>query len=85
LAVGGELGLEIFHFDGTGQATEFETLFPNNFIDALYWDNNNHLYVLASSVKSGLHVLTVTPTSITEAPGSPYPIPDPATMIVQSR
>ena len=85
LAVGGELGLEIFHFNGTGQATEFETLFPNEFIDALYWDNNNHLYVLYGSVKSGLHVLTVTPTSITEAPGSPYPIPDPATMIVQSR
>jgi hypothetical protein len=37
----------------------------------LYWDNDNHLFALFANK---LYVFTVTPTSITEAPGSPHTI-----------
>jgi hypothetical protein len=35
----------------------------------MYWDNNNHLYALSDLA---LHVYSITPAAITEAPGSPY-------------
>jgi hypothetical protein len=83
LAVGADGGLELYHFNGASPATEFEILLAGEYIDGEYWDSNNHLYVLAGN--GTLHVYTATPTSIVEAPGSPYSIPDPANLIVQSR
>jgi hypothetical protein len=44
------------------------------------WDSANHLYAL--SADGLLFVYTVTPTSITEAPGSPYSIPEAGNLIV---
>lgn len=76
LAVGGQNGLQIFNFNPSGQATVNTGLISRANIKALYWDNHNHLYAI-SSVDNALHVFTVTATSVTEAPGSPYSIPFP--------
>jgi len=35
------------------------------------WDNSNHLY----AVSDKLYVFTVTPTSVSQSPGSPYALP----------
>jgi hypothetical protein len=83
LAVGGADGLEIFHFNGANPATEFEVLLPGKSIGSLYWDTSNHLYAEVGTNK--LYVYTITPTSITEAPGSPYTIPSLGSMIVDSK
>ena len=71
VAVGG-LGLQIFHFNGAAPATAFGgVLLPKVNIAQVAWDKNNHLYALSTQTQQ-LYVYTVTPTSITEAPGSPY-------------
>jgi hypothetical protein len=75
LALGGYPGLQIFHFNGAKPITTFgKVLLPDIDIDQLQWDKNNHLYAL-SYESSELYVYTVTPTSIKEAPGSPYHLP----------
>jgi len=77
LAVASNPGLEIYHFNGAAPITTFSgwMSFGFNFqFDQLAWDNDNHLYGLSYSAKL-LHVLTVTPTNISEAPGSPYSFP----------
>ena len=50
----------------------------------MFWDNNNHLYAI-SGAAGKLYVFTVTPTSASQAPGSPYSITAPAYLIVQPR
>jgi hypothetical protein len=50
-------------------------------IDQVFWDNSNHLYALSRNAGK-LHVFTVTPTSHSEASGSPYTIANPANVIV---
>jgi hypothetical protein len=42
-------------------------------IDQIHWDKSNHLYALSASTGQ-LFVYTITPTSIAQAPGSPYKI-----------
>ena len=79
LAVGEYGGLEIFHFNGANPVTRMsspllDSLLNSAYIDQVAWDNDNHLY--AHSYDSAqLYVFTVTPTSITQAPGSPYQLP----------
>jgi hypothetical protein len=87
LAAGAINGLEILHFNGAAPATKYKILLAGKTIDEVYWDNNNHLYALASnSPGSGkLYVYTVTSTSVSEATGSPYSIPNPVSVIVQPR
>jgi 6-phosphogluconolactonase (cycloisomerase 2 family) len=86
VAVGG-LGLEIFHFNGANPVTKYKELLSGENIQQIYWDNNNHLYAVGvNNPGSGkLWVYSVTPTSVTEAQGSPYSIPNPYGMIVQSK
>lgn len=79
LAVGGSNGIQIFNFNPSGQATANTGLITTADITAMYWDNNNHLYAV-SAADNALHVFTVTSTSATEAPGSPYSIPHPVAM-----
>jgi 6-phosphogluconolactonase (cycloisomerase 2 family) len=79
LAVGGANGIQIFNFNPNGQATANTGLITTAPITAMYWDNSNHLYAV-SNQDSALHVFTVTPTSATEAAGSPYSIPHPVAM-----
>jgi hypothetical protein len=84
LAVGGS-GLELFHFNGANPITKYKMLLPGESISQIFWDNSNHMYALGSDAKGGqLWVYTVTPTSVTEAPGSPYSISNAGSMAVHT-
>jgi hypothetical protein len=73
LAVGG-YGFQIFHFNGANPITPYSgVLQPNATVEKFAWDKANHLYVLAWNT---LYVYTVTASGITQAPGSPYSIPE---------
>jgi len=80
-----QAGLEIFHFDGAKPVTEFKTLLTHEAVYGVSWDNNNHLYVTGANTagRGSLYVYTITPAGITEAPGSPYAIPQPFGIVVQ--
>jgi hypothetical protein len=82
LAVG-DHGFQLFHWNGGEQATHYTgVLLKDNVIDQFCWDTAHHLYVLTYT--GSIYVYTVTATSITEAPGSPYSIPEASEMIVLS-
>jgi hypothetical protein len=85
LAAGGSPGVVLYHFNAGSPATKYKTLLAGNSIGSILWDNENHLYALGTNSKgaSMLWVYTVTPTSTTEAPGSPYSIANAGSMIVQ--
>jgi len=83
LAVSGS-GVQLFHFNGGSPPTKYKILPSNEANGTILWDNDNHMYALGSDAKGGkLWVYTVTPTSVKEAPGSPYPISNAGGMIVQ--
>jgi hypothetical protein len=82
LAVGGTAGLQVFHFNGSQPITPYTGLLTPDAIDEFFWDNDNHLYAI-SRTAGRLFVLTVTPTAVKQAPGSPYAITDPQNIIVQ--
>jgi hypothetical protein len=77
LAVGGGWpgagGLEVFHFNGAAPITSYGSVLTTDLITDLGWDNDNHLFALSDSANE-VFVYTITPTSIAEAPGSPYNI-----------
>jgi hypothetical protein len=81
LAVGGTLGLQVFHFNGGNPITHYTGLLTKDEIDQFFWDNDNHLYAI-SNASGKLFVFTVTPTSVSQAPGSPYTISQPLNIIV---
>ena len=75
LAVVGQ-GIEIYNFNGASPLTLASSLpLPARDFSDLAWDNNNHLYTIDYPT-GNLYVYTVTQTSITAAPGSPYTIPN---------
>lgn len=84
LAIGGG-GLELFHFNGGNQVTKYKMLLAGDGISQILWDNANHMYALGTDNKGNgkLWIYTVTPTSVTAAPGSPYSIASPGGMAVQ--
>jgi hypothetical protein len=82
LAVGGIGGLQIFHFNGASPITKYTGLLTTASIDNLYWDKSNHLYATSNSA-GRLYVFTITPTSHSEASGSPYTVSKPVGLIVQ--
>ncbi len=73
LAVAGSGGVQIFHFNGAAPLTPEGGLLTTHFIETTYWDNADHLYGI--SPDGLLYVFTVTPTTMSEAPGSPYGVP----------
>jgi hypothetical protein len=82
LAVGGS-GFQIFHFNGSSLVTHYTgVLQPSENFEQFGWDGDNHLYALSSGE---LYVYTVTSTSIEEASGSPYSIPEASSVIVLSK
>jgi hypothetical protein len=81
LAVAGENGLEVFHYNGAKQITKYTGLLTTDNVVQVFWDSDNHLYALAAP-SSELLVFTVTPTSFSQAPGSPYTIVNPAALAV---
>jgi hypothetical protein len=75
LAIGGYGGLQLFHFNGSEPVTRFTELLSTWIISEFFWDNEDHLYVVGFSQQDPngqLLVFTITPTSVTQAPGSPY-------------
>ena len=81
LAVAGENGLAVFHYNGAKPITKYTGLLTTENIVQVFWDNNNHLYALAAP-SNELFVFTVTPTSFSRAPGSPYTIANPGGLAV---
>lgn len=84
LAVSGNNGLQIFHFNGARPVTPYTGPLTPHQVDQMFWDNANHLYALAR-LENKLYVFTVTPTSYSQAPGSPYTVNIPWGLIVQPR
>jgi hypothetical protein len=81
LAVAGPLGLQVFHFNGGNPITPYTKLLTNDYVNEVAWDNANHLYAISASTRK-LYVFTVTPTSVTQAPGSPHNLPGMASIVV---
>jgi hypothetical protein len=87
LAVAGPGGLQVFHFNGSAPITHFSDAFTKDSVeqvDQIFWDNADHLYAVSQSAGK-LFVFTVTPTSYSQADGSPYTLAAPQTMVVLSR
>ena len=86
LAVSGTGGLQVFHFNGSDPITRYTRLLAKDDVDQVdqvFWDNHNHLYAVSQSAGK-LFVFTVTPTSYSQAPGSPYLITNPQSIVVVS-
>jgi hypothetical protein len=81
LAVAGNLGLQIFHFNGANPITKYTNLLVSKQVDQVFWDNSNHLYAIGRTAGK-LWVFTVTATSVTQAPGSPHSITGPDYVMV---
>jgi hypothetical protein len=82
LAVAGSTGLQLFHFNGASPITKYTGLLVSGPVSMTYWDNANHLYVLGGSK---LYVFNATPTSVSQAAGSPYAVKNPTGLIVQPK
>ncbi len=78
----GTAGLQVFHFNGAKPITRYTTTLTKAPIDSVRWDHANHLYALSYSTNK-LYVYTITPTSVTQAPGSPYTINKPTALVVR--
>jgi 6-phosphogluconolactonase (cycloisomerase 2 family) len=81
LAIGGSSGLQVFHFNGANPITKYTKLLTTEPVTQMFWDNANHLYAISQEAGK-LYVYTVTSTSVTAAPGSPYTIPGIEELIV---
>ncbi len=81
LAVAGTSGLQLFHFNGAKPITRYTKLLVTSEVDKVFWDNSNHLYAMGYAAGK-LWVFTVTPTKVSQAPGSPYNITNPGSLIV---
>ncbi len=77
-------GLQILYFNGSEPITPYTGLLTKDQISDVYWDNANHLYAV-SYYSNKLFVFTVTPTSVSQAPGSPYTIYHPDVVTVQPK
>jgi hypothetical protein len=82
LAIAGQEGLQVFHFNGAQPITQYTGLLTTAPINQMYWDNNNHLYAISQSTGT-LFVFTLTPTYHGQALGSPYAIASPEDVAVQ--
>jgi WD40 repeat protein len=75
-------GLQIFHFNGANLITKFSATLTTNLIDSIAWDKSNHLFAIGNSGKK-LYAFAITPTTITQAAGSPCSISNPSTLFVK--
>jgi len=82
LAVAGQEGLQVFHFNGSNPVTHYTGLLTKQPINQMFWDKNNHLYAI-SNTAGELLVFTITPTAHHQAKGSPYAIAGAQQIIVQ--
>jgi len=84
LAISGTNGLQVLHFNGANPVTRFTKLMTRDEVDQVFWDNADHLYAISRTLGK-LFVFAVTPTSVGEAPGSPYAISAPQNITVVPR
>jgi hypothetical protein len=84
LAVAGIGGLEVFHFNGADPVTHYTAPLTTDAINQIFWDNDHHLYAISQS-SGKLFVFTVTPTSHSQAAGSPYAITNPEAVVALSK
>ncbi len=84
LAIGGQSGLQVFHFNGSNPITPYTGLLAVHEISRLNWDTHNHLYAISPS-GGRLYSFTVTPTGHKQDPGSPYLVPNPVAITVLSK
>jgi hypothetical protein len=77
----GHAGIQVFHFNGGNPITHFTGLLGKEDAVQFGWDSENHLYALSSDK---LYVYTATTSSVKEASGSPYSIPEAVSVIVLS-
>lgn len=82
LAVSGPGGLQVFHFNGGNNITHYTGALTRTAVLQSFWDNANHLYAIDGSK---LYVFTITPTSVSQAPGSPHALPGAQNLIVQPK
>ena len=95
LAVADSGGLQVYHFNGANPITTFSDVLTTDNISQIAWDKKDHLYAITGNVQTTptstpknankLYVFTVTDTTVTQAPGSPYTITSPAGLAVQSK
>jgi hypothetical protein len=74
LAVGGESGPQLFHFNGSSPITKFTGSLGTGTYASFAWDNDNHLYAV-NSTTGHVHVYTATTTEVKEVSGSPFTVP----------
>ncbi len=85
----GSFGMHFFeprvHYHGANPATYANTLLTSGSIQALYWDDSDHLFATEWTADGNgkLYVFTVILTSASQAPGSPYAIPSPDSLNVR--
>lgn len=80
LAVGGDQGFQLFHFNGALPITHYSSVLqPGNKFKEFGWDKSNHLFAVSTD---GLRVYNITPLAYSEAPGSPVAIPGATSVIV---
>lgn len=83
VAVAGKEGLQVFHFNGSSPITHFTALLTSTPISQMFWDNSNHLFAI-SQTGGKLYAFTITPEGAHQAPGSPYSINSPASLVVRA-
>jgi hypothetical protein len=80
VAVGGDGGIQVFRFDGSGPITKLTgKITTNGDVEGFAWDKSGHLYVSAANE---LYVYNTSSTGIKQATGSPYSIPESSSIIV---
>ena len=82
VAIGGQGGLQVFHFNGGNPPTAYTPLLTTDTISQMFWDNDNHLYAI-SQASGTLFVFTVTPERYAAAPGSPYTVSAPQSIAIE--
>jgi len=89
VAVGGNNGFQVLHFNGSNPPTHFTAaLLTGHYISQFGWDKAHHLYVLStvitgSSHTTYLHVFTVTSSGAKEVSGSPHYLANLNSLIVR--
>lgn len=94
VAVGGNNGLQIFHFNGGDHplTSDGEVLLSGAEVKQVAWDKQHHLYALASmnsaegtAPRIVLYVYSVTSGGVVQISGSPWDAPRGSKLIVVSR
>ena len=80
LAVAGDAGIQMYALQSGGMLAPVGSVVDSNAtFNVVKWDDSGHLYAISGS---GLYVFTSSTGALTQAPGSPMPITDAASLAV---